>query len=61
MIMTISGLLLLVVIGYIVIPFVAKNIRGVNVEQRNNLEMAIELEIEAFRKRDEETSLQAEE
>lgn len=55
---------MLVVIGYIVTPFVAKNPRAhlnVSAEHRNTLEMAIEKDIEVFRKRDEKTSLQAEE
>ena len=62
--MVISGLLLLAVVGYIVTPFVTKNALtqfSVSAEQCNNLETAIEPEIQAFRKQDKETSLQAEE
>lgn len=60
MVIIVAGLLLLVVAGYIVTPFVEKNTHvhlRVSAEQRNNLETAIEQEIHAFRKRNEETSL----
>lgn len=58
------GVLLLIVIGYIATPFVAKNARAqrsVSAEQRNKLETAIEQDVYAVREQDEETSLQAEE
>ncbi|MDY0093023.1 MAG: hypothetical protein RBT80_10025 [Candidatus Vecturithrix sp.] len=60
MVIIVAGLLLLAVVGYISIPFVAKDAFarfGMNQKRRETLETAIKLEIDDFKNQDETMSL----